>query len=123
MDPIYSHGVLNAFYNSSITALAVTESLRHPAYRLRYAQICENRIRQFYGFSRSLALGEFGGDGVDEELVRRFMRQVPPSELELMLAASSMSQRSENFQKMLQNADLTQKFVRAKAHNLNELIV
>ncbi|MDO9236254.1 MAG: NAD(P)/FAD-dependent oxidoreductase, partial [Aquabacterium sp.] len=75
VDPIFSHGVLNAFYNASMTALAVCESLKDPARRVRHAQLCENRIRQFYGFSRSLALGEFGGDGVDAELVRRFMRQ------------------------------------------------
>lgn len=121
VDPIYSHGVLNAFYNASITALAVTESLKTPAYRLRHAQICENRIRQFYGFSRSLALGEFGGDGVDTELVKRFMRQVPPVELELMLAASSMSQRSENFHKLLENADIGFHPTRAKAHVMEKL--
>ncbi len=123
VDPIYSHGVLNAFYNASITALAISESLKAPAYRLRHAQICENRIRQFYGFSRSLALGEFGGDGVDAELVKRFMRQVPPVELELMLAASSMSQRSENFHKLVENADLKRHPTRAKAYVMEELLL
>ena len=28
VDPIYSHGVLNAFYNAAMTALAVCESLK-----------------------------------------------------------------------------------------------
>lgn len=123
VDPIYSHGVLNAFYNASMTALAVSESLKNPAYRARYAQLCENRIRQFYGFSRSLALGEFGGDGVDALLVQRFMRQVPPVELELMLAASSMSERSENFHRLVRDAKLALHPARAGAHLMEELLL
>ena len=121
VDPIYSHGVLNAFYNASMTALAVCESLKDPARRIRHAQLCENRIRQFYGFSRSLALGEFGGDGVDAELVRRFMRQVPKVELELMLAASSMSERSENFHRLVRDAKLNLNPARAGAHLMEAL--
>lgn len=104
VDPIYSHGVLNAFYNASLAALTARESLRDPARRARYAQLCGNRIRQFYGFSRSLALGEFGGDGVDAELVKHFMRSVPPVELELMLAAAHMSERSDNFHRLARDA-------------------
>lgn len=123
VDPIYSHGVLNAFYNASITALAIGESLKDPSYRSRHAQLCENRIRQFYGFSRSLALGEFGGDGVDAELVRRFMRQVPALELELMLAASAMSERSGNFHQLAQNAGLHLPATRARTHFMQELML
>lgn len=123
VDPIYSHGVLNAFYNATIVALAVTESLKAPAYRRRHAQLCENRLRQFYGFSRSLALGEFGGDGVDAELVRRFMRQVPAVELELMLAASFMSERAENFQRLAKDAGLDAHPTRAKAHRMVRLVL
>ena len=123
VDPIYSHGVLNAFYNACMTAYAVIESLKQPDFRSRYAQLCENRIRQFYGFSRSLALGGLGGgDGVDAELVRRFMRQVPAVELELMLAASFMSERSENFQRLVADAGLNnQATARAKAHVMTGL--
>lgn len=123
VDPIYSHGVLNAFYNASMTALAVCESLKDPARRARHAQLCENRLRQFYGFSRSLALGEFGGDGVDAELVRHFMRQVPPVELELMLAASSISDRSENFHQLVREAGLGLHPARAGAHLMEELVL
>jgi flavin-dependent dehydrogenase len=113
VDPIYSHGVLNAFYNAALAALAVQESLKDPARRARHAQLCENRMRQFYGFSRSLALGEFGGDGVDASLVRNFMRSAAPVELELMLAASFMSERSENFHRLAQEARLGQLAPRA----------
>lgn len=123
VDPIYSHGVLNAFYNATMTALAVTESLKDPSRRARHAQLCENRIRQFYGFSRSLALGEFGGDGVDAQLVQRFMRQVPAVELELMLAASSMSERAENFHQLVKDAGLNLHPTRAKSHLMTELVI
>jgi flavin-dependent dehydrogenase len=123
VDPIYSHGVLNAFYNASMTALAVVESLKDPSRRARHAQLCENRMRQFYGFSRSLALGEFGGDGVDAEMVRRFMRQVPKVELELMLAASSISDRAENFHRLVQEAGLCLDPARAGAHVIEELVL
>ncbi|MCX7114249.1 MAG: NAD(P)/FAD-dependent oxidoreductase [Proteobacteria bacterium] len=123
VDPIYSHGVLNAFYNAAFTALAVKESLQDPARRARHAQMCENRMRQFYGFSRSLALGEFGGDGVDAELVRHFMRSVPPLELELMLAASFMSDRAENFHRLAQAAvvDRPATLAPARAHFMERL--
>ena len=123
VDPIYSHGVLNAFYNACITALAIAESLQNTAYRARHAQLCENRIRQFYGFSRSLALGEFGGDGVDSELVRRFMRQVPRVELELMLAAAFMSERSDNFHQLAENAGLNLQPTQARAHVMEKLML
>lgn len=121
VDPIYSHGVLNAFYNAQLVALAVAESLQDPSRRARYAQLCENRIRQFYSFSRSLALGEFGGDGVDAELVQAFMRQVPKVELELMLAASSMSDRSENFHRLVKEANLGLAPEQARVHFLDAL--
>lgn len=106
VDPIYSHGVLNALYGANLAAVAVQESLRDPARRARYADMCEKRMRQFYGFSRSLALGEFGGDGVDADLVRQFMRSVPAVELELMLAASHMSERSGNFHRLAREAGI-----------------
>jgi hypothetical protein len=68
-------------------------------------------------------LGEFGGDGVDAELVRRFMRQVPKVELELMLAASSMSDRSENFHRLVRDARLDLHPARSGAHLMNELLL
>ena len=74
-----------------------------------------------YGFSRSLALGEFGGDGVDAKLVQRFMRQVPPVELALMLAASSMSERAENFHRLVRDAKLDPHFAQAGVHLLEKL--
>ncbi len=102
VDPIFSHGVLNAFYSASLAALAVAESLRDPSRRDRHAGLCAHRIHQFYSFSRALALGDVGVNGVDFALVKRFMRSVPPGELELMLAASHLTHRARNFRALLQ---------------------
>lgn len=121
VDPIYSHGVLNAFYNAAMVAMAVQESLRDPSRRTRHAQLCENRMRQFYGFSRALALGEFGGDGVDANLVKHLMRSVPRRELDLMLAASYMSERSDNFHRLIQDAGLHHTATPDKIHFLPRL--
>lgn len=123
VDPIFSHGVLNAFYNAVMTAFAVRESLKDPQRCVRHAQLCENRIKQFYGFSRSLALGEFGGDGVEPELVRGLMRQLPPNELDLMLAAACISDRSENFHRLAGEAGIMLNRASVGAHIMQELFV
>jgi flavin-dependent dehydrogenase len=121
VDPIYSHGVLNAFYNAAMVALAVRESLHDPAWRARHAQLCENRMRQFYSFSRALALGEFGSDGVDANLVKHLMRSVPRRELDLMLAASYMSERAGNFHRLIEDAGLQHTTLPDKIHFMPRL--
>ncbi len=125
VDPIFSHGVLNAFYSAVLAALAIQESLKDRSRRQRYAQICEAKIRQFYSFSRALALGDFDVNGVDVNLIKRFMRALPEPELELMLAASHMTRRSQHFRAMLATsglAELTGGIV-DKARTLEHLIV
>ncbi|MEE9411468.1 MAG: tryptophan 7-halogenase [Methylococcales bacterium] len=125
VDPIFSHGVLNAFYTSALAVAAVQESLKHQAHRLRYAQICENRIRQFYSFSRALALGDFNENGVEFNLISSFMRSVPQQELELMLAASHITHRGTNFRKLMEAAGLTGRHLQVadRACLIDELIV
>ncbi|BCX80837.1 hypothetical protein MIT9_P0413 [Methylomarinovum caldicuralii] len=107
VDPIFSHGVLNAFYGALLAALAIRESLRDPARRQRHAQLCAHRLHQFYSFSRALALGDVGGNGVDFELVKRFMRSVPQRELELMLAVSHITHRTRHFRRLIEASGLT----------------
>lgn len=125
VDPIFSHGVLNAFYTSALAVAAVKESLNHPAGRKRYAQICANRIRQFYSFSRALSLGDFHINGTEFELIGSFMRSVPRTELELMLAASHITHRDSNFRKLMDAAKLTGKHLEItdKARLITELVV
>lgn len=125
VDPIFSHGVLNAFYTSALAAAAVKESLKHPELRERYAQICANRIRQFYSFSRALSLGDFHINGTDFELIGSFMRSVPRTELELMLAASHITHRDSNFRKLMNAAKLTDQNLEItdKARLIEELVV
>jgi flavin-dependent dehydrogenase len=106
VDPIFSHGVQNAFYNAAAAALAIKESLKNKRHRLRYSQLCESRMQQFYGFSRALSLGDFGGNGVNPELVKHLMKSLPPLELELILAASEMTNRSENFRHLAREAGI-----------------
>ncbi|HEB78648.1 MAG TPA: NAD(P)/FAD-dependent oxidoreductase [Methylothermaceae bacterium] len=108
VDPIFSHGVLNAFYGAVLAALAIRESLHDPARRQRHAQLCAHRLHQFYSFSRALALGDIGVNGVDFELVKRFMRSVPERELELMLAVSHITHRTRHFRRLIEASGLAE---------------
>ncbi len=49
------------------------------------------------------------------------MRQIPPVELELMLAASSITDRSENFYRLVADAGIDPHRVQAGAHLMEEL--
>lgn len=110
VDPIFSHGVLNAFYTASLAAVAIGESLRDPLRRGRYAQLFAQRSRQFYSFCRALALGDTATNGVDFELVKNLMRSVPRRELELMLAACCLTHRSRHFAALIEAAGLGKDF-------------
>lgn len=110
VDPIFSHGVQNAFYNAAVTALTIKESLKTPEKRLRLSRLCENRMQQFYGFSRALSLGDFGSNGVDRRLVKVLMQSLPPLELELIMVASEMTNRSDNFRQMAKEAGVWDTF-------------
>jgi len=110
VDPIFSHGVQNAFYNAAVTSLAVIESLKNKQKSARYAALCESRMQQFYGFSRALSLGDFGCNGVNRDLVKSLMKSLPPLELELILVASEMTNRSENFKKIAKEAGVWDRF-------------
>lgn len=110
VDPIFSHGVQNAFYNAAAATLAIIESFKNNKNRLRYSQLCESRMQQFYGFSRALSLGDFGCNGVKPELVKNLMKSLSPLELELILVASEMTNRSENFRKLAREAGVLGQF-------------
>ncbi len=110
VDPIFSHGVQNALYNAAAATLAIKESLNNPKNRQRYSQLCESRMQQFYGFSRALSLGDFGANGVNPGLVKNLMKSLPPLELELMLVASEMTNRSDNFRQLARDAGVLGQF-------------
>ncbi len=67
-------------------------------------------MQQFYGFSRALSLGDFGANGVKPELVKNLMKSLPPLELELILVASEMTNRSENFRQLAREAGVLGEF-------------
>lgn len=110
VDPIFSHGVQAAFYNANVVSILIKASLDNP----RGAEKCRKRFdmlsRQYYGFSRSLALGDLGGDGVDRTLVKELMKQMPQIELEMMLVASCLSDRSTNFRNMARESGVLGEF-------------
>ena len=110
VDPIFSHGVQNAFYNAAVATLAIMESLKNSKKSARYAALCENRMQQFYSFSRALSLGDFGCNGVHRDLVKSLMKSLPPLELELMLVASEMTDRSENFKQLAREAGVWEQY-------------
>ncbi len=111
IDPIFSHGVQNAFYNAALASLAIKESLKKPSKRKRYSQLCATRMQQFYGFSRALSLGDFGCHGVNREWVKSLMKAMPALELELMLVAAEMTNRSENFKQLAKEAGIWKNFI------------
>lgn len=112
VDPIFSHGVQNAFYNAAVATVAIKASLKNKKNRLRYSQLCESRMQQFYGFSRALSLGDYGSHGVNPDLVKSLIKSLPPLELEVILVAAAMTNRSENFHKLLREAGVLDEFER-----------
>jgi 2-polyprenyl-6-methoxyphenol hydroxylase-like FAD-dependent oxidoreductase len=104
VDPIFSHGIQNAFYNANICTLAIKASLKNPRNRGRYSQLCESRMQQFYGFSRALALGDYGCNGVKRELVMPLMKAMTPLELELIFLVAQVTNRSDNFKQLAREA-------------------
>ena len=122
VDPIFSHGVQNAFYNASISTIAIKESLKNPRQRARYSQLCESRMQQFYGFSRALSLGDYGINGVNRELVKPLMKTLPPLELELIYLISQVTNRSENFIQLAQETGVWNSFAEQHIERLTENI-
>jgi flavin-dependent dehydrogenase len=121
VDPIFSHGVQAAHYNGHVAAAVVKATLDSPHNAEEHRKMFDLRIRQYYGFSRSLALGDFTGDGVDTALVHKLMKSMPPVELEMMLVASCISDRSHNFHAMAKDAGVEGDFAdgfRSARHRL-----
>ncbi len=110
VDPIFSQGVQAAFYNGAIAAWAIGSSFKNESRRAYYSRLAGEQIQRYYGFSRLLALGDFGGEGVDMRQVTAMMKAMPVHELELALAAAHTTSRSENLQRMVREAGLTEKY-------------
>jgi flavin-dependent dehydrogenase len=110
VDPIFSQGVQAAFYNAAVAAWAISSSLSNESRRLRYSQIAERQMQQYYSFSRLLALGDFGAEGVDQKSVMSMMRAMPRNEIELALAAAFTTSRSDNLRRMAREAGLYDDF-------------
>ncbi|MCK5191588.1 MAG: hypothetical protein KAR12_16200 [Methylococcales bacterium] len=103
--------------------MAIKESLKNSKNKLRYSQLCESRMQQFYGFSRALSLGDFGGNGVEPALVKNLMKSLPPLELELILVASEMTNRSENFRQLARDAGVLGQFEESFSNSKRESVL
>ena len=109
-DPIFSHGLQATFYGSAVCAWGIESALNDPGRKERYAKICDAKLRQYFDFSRALALGASGAEGSDEELVKKLLESMSPGDLEMTLVASVISNRSDNFRKMASDAGLLDRF-------------
>jgi flavin-dependent dehydrogenase len=104
VDPIFSQGVVFAMYSGGLAAWTARWSLASPSREGFYRDVFSERSKQFYGFSRLLAFGDFGGEGVDPAAVRELVISMPRAEMELSLTASAMVGRSANLHRMLTEA-------------------
>jgi len=105
-DPVFSHGVQFALYSAYAAAHAIAHALDvgdAEAARRRY----EYFVRQYYEFSRSLAMPNYDPDAAIHASVTDLLKRLTPSEQVLMWVASAMTSRSMNFVKMAENAGLT----------------
>lgn len=107
VDPIFSQGVVFALYGGGLAAWTIDASLRHPERAVFYNRIYADRLKQYYGFARLLAFGDFGGEGVSGDAVRHLVLAMPKHELELSLAASGAVGRSDNLRRMLAEAGVS----------------
>jgi flavin-dependent dehydrogenase len=97
IDPIFSIGVVFALYSGWLAAWAVDRSFRRPdrttAYQAMFARQFTSRLEA----SRSLALPRYGAGGAEADAIRESFAFESSVERDLMLTASSLSTRSENF--------------------------
>lgn len=104
VDPIFSQGVVFSMYGAGLASWMARSVMAHPERATFYRDLFIERVKQFYGFARLLAFGDFGGEGIDPESVRRLVLSMPKNEIELSLAASSTTHRAENLRRMLHEA-------------------
>lgn len=123
VDPIFSHGVQNAFFNAAAASLAIQESLKRKKNRRRYSKLCQNQMQQFYGFSRALSLGDFGINGVNTELVKNMVKSLSPKELALVIDASTMTNRSQNILRILKDAGVWNEYQKSLKYGSQDAIM
>lgn len=121
VDPIFSQGVLTALYHASLCSWSLLGQLAQPERKDFYLEMFRIRVLQYYGFSRLLAFGDFGGEGIDPKLVRQLVRSLPQNEMQLSFAASWSTSRHGNLERMIREAGIDTSFLAAKIHALESL--
>jgi len=105
-DPIFSQGVTAAMYEAMLCAWAIAASVKNPHRQPFYAEMFKRNLLGFYGFARLLTLGDFGGEGIDPELVKAVVKSLPRNELELLVSGATANNRVENVLRMVYEAGL-----------------
>lgn len=123
VDPIFSQGVSFALYTGCLAAWTAKSSLANRSRAPFYSEVFRNRSLEIYGFARLLAFGDFGGDGVDPEAVRRLVVSMPRHELELSLTVSTLMERPANLQRMLVEAGYTPQWVEESLEDRSESLI
>lgn len=103
-DPIFSHGVHFALFSGFHASYAVAKYFTGEHEKARKAY--NRRTSQYYEFSRSLALPNYDPSEAVSDRVKNLLQLVSQTELDLMYAASAMTDRSENFLRMARAAGL-----------------
>jgi flavin-dependent dehydrogenase len=123
VDPIFSQGVSFALYTGCLAAWVAQSALANPGRAGFYQDVFRNRSLELYGFARLLAFGDFGGDGVDPEAVRRLVLGMPRGELELSLTVSSLMERPANLHRMLVEAGHAPQWIEESLEDRSESLI
>ncbi len=125
VDPIFSQGVTTGMYNATVCTWAIDQAMKKPAREPFFREMFRRRLLEYYGFSRLLAFGDFGGEGIDAAGVRNFILSMPPNELGLALTAAATTNRSDNLRRMVREAGLNpetdDEFISDKSESLSAL--
>ncbi|MCK6549356.1 tryptophan 7-halogenase [Myxococcota bacterium] len=121
VDPIFSQGVLTAMYHASMCAWSLSGQMQQPERKSFFTEMYRDRVLQYYGFSRLLAFGDFGGEGIDPNLVRKLVKSMPQNEVMLSFAASTSTARNDNLTRMVVDAGLDASYLNARIHYLDAL--
>ena len=97
VDPIFSVGVLMAMYAAFAAAWAIDQSLRRPALAEKNRRIYEKQLQGRNELARSLALPHYETELQTSDIAKLMMRFERDNSLDLMMAVSGLTSRSENF--------------------------
>ncbi|MCK6552174.1 tryptophan 7-halogenase [Myxococcota bacterium] len=100
VDPVFSQGILGCMFHGTAGAWSISQSLLKPERKAEYMEMYRRRILGFYSAARMIALGHFGGEGVQMELAKEFVKGLPAYEVQLLYSAAYTVERGDNMKKL-----------------------